>query len=151
MWNTLPNLTGSCARGANAIGAFGLVMAPLPMLTKAPFWLCLHSVVLLPIITGRGVKYTHNDINDHTLLTDSRGPGLCVIPPERHRPLEVDHDPTRSAEYTGSRTLVAPATTTSEPAYDCEYCIEANKFGKEFLRMAGIVQMLHARTTPNDN
>jgi hypothetical protein len=36
-------------------------------------------------------------------------------------------------------------------ASDCEYCREANKFGNDFLRMAGIVQMLHARTTPNDN
>jgi hypothetical protein len=95
MWNTLPNLTGFRARGAKPIGAFGLVVAPLPMLTKAPFWLCLHSRTLLPIITGRGVKYTHNDINDHTLLTDSRGPGLCVIPQGRHQPLEVDTHPTR--------------------------------------------------------
>ena len=29
-------------------------------------------------------------------------------------------------------------------AYDCEYRVEATLFGKEFLRMAGIVQMLHA-------
>ena len=25
MWNTLPNITGSCARGADPIGDFGLV------------------------------------------------------------------------------------------------------------------------------
>ena len=95
MRRALPNLTGSCARGAKPIGVFGLEAVPLPMLTKAPFWLCLHSRTLLPIITGRGVKYTHNDINDHTLLTDSRGPGLCVIPQGRHQPLEVDQHPTR--------------------------------------------------------
>ena len=151
MWNTLPNLTKIRARGAKPIGAFGLVREALPMLTISSIWLHRRSLTLLPIITSRGVKYTHNDINDHTLLTDSRGPGLCVIPPERHRPLEVDHDPTRSAEYTGSRTLVAPATTTSQTGYDCEYSCEASKFGNDFLRMAGIVQMLHALHEPNDN
>ena len=30
-------------------------------------------------------------------------------------------------------------------------CIEANNFGKESLRMAGIVQMLHAHKPSNDN
>ena len=35
-------------------------------------------------------------------------------------------------------------TVTPMLAYDCEYSSEANKFGKESLRMAGIVQMLHA-------
>ena len=38
----------------------------------------------------------------------------------------------------------------STVAYDCEYSCEASKFGKEFLRMAGIVQMLHAPTPSND-
>ena len=94
MWScmcfTLPNLTGSCARGAKPIGQFGLVMDPLPMLTKAPFWLCRHSLVLLPIITGRGVKYTHNDIK-HTVLHPDSGPtGIRLIPQERHQSLEVD-------------------------------------------------------------
>ena len=82
MWNTLPNLTGSCARGANAIGAFGLEAAPLPFPTKAPFWLCLHSITLLPIITGRGVKYTHNDIKHTVLHTDSGPRGIRLVPTE---------------------------------------------------------------------
>ena len=140
---TLPKLTGSCARGAKPIGAFGLVRGPLTRCYQSTVLAVLHSITLLPIITGRGVKYTHNDINDHTLLTDSRGPGLCVIHPERHQSLEVDTHPTRSAEHTGSLTLLAPATTTSAPAYDCEYSCEASKFGNDSLRMAGIVQMLH--------
>jgi hypothetical protein len=126
MWNTLPNLTGSCARGAKPIGAFGLEAVPLPMLTNRPSWLGHRYRIVLPIITGRGVKYTHNDHINHTVPTHSGGPGLCVIHPERHQPLEVDHDPTRSTEYTGSRTLLAPATTTSEPASDCEYTCEAS-------------------------
>ena len=112
MWNTLPNLTRFRARGANAIGAFGLVMDPLPMLTNQPFWLHRRSMVPLPIITGRGVKYTHNDIK-HTVLHPDSGPtGLCVIHQERHQSLEVDHDHTRSAEYTRSGAGGAPATTT---------------------------------------
>jgi hypothetical protein len=37
---SLPNLTGSCARGAKPIGVFGLVMDPLPFPTNRPFWLC---------------------------------------------------------------------------------------------------------------
>ena len=41
-------------------------------------------------------------------------------------------------------------TTTPCWAYGLILHSEANKFGKEFLRMAGIVQMLHARTTPSD-
>ena len=35
-------------------------------------------------------------------------------------------------------------TATSIGAYDCEYSSEASKFGKDSLRMTGIVQMLHA-------
>ena len=41
-------------------------------------------------------------------------------------------------------------TTTPIVAYDLiSYC-EAFYFGKEFLRMAGIVKMLHAQQPPND-
>jgi len=32
-------------------------------------------------------------------------------------------------------------------ASDCEHTGEANYFGKDFLRMAGIVQMLHAHNS----
>jgi hypothetical protein len=144
MCRPLPNLTGFRARGAKPIGAFGLVQVPLPFPTNQPFWLGLHSHVVLPIITGRGVKYTHNDIK-HTVLHPDSGPtGIRLIPQERHQSLEVDTHPTRSAEYTGSRTLLAPATTTPN-GNDCPDTVcEASKFGKEFLRMAGIVQMLHA-------
>ena len=41
-------------------------------------------------------------------------------------------------------------TTTPIVAYDVISCIEANNFGKESLRMAGIVQMLHAHKPSND-
>ena len=50
----LPNLTGSCARGANAIGGFGLEVRPLPRLTNALhedrglLWLVWSA---LPILT----------------------------------------------------------------------------------------------------
>ena len=79
MWKALPNLTGSCARGANQLGAFGLVQEALPTLTKSSIWLHRRSVVLLPIITSRGVKYTHNDIK-HSIPHPDSGPlGLCGI------------------------------------------------------------------------
>ena len=78
MWIPLPNLTGILARGAKPIGRFGLVQEDLPIPTNAPIWLAHHSLTLLPIITGRGVKYTH-DIQ-HTVLHSNRGPpGLCGI------------------------------------------------------------------------
>ena len=52
----------------------------LPFPTIRPFWLCLHSIVVLPIITGRGVKYTHNDISHLTLHTHSRRAGIRLVP-----------------------------------------------------------------------
>ena len=50
----------------------------LPGLTTSPFWLAHRYKIVLPIITSRGVKYTH-DIK-HTVLHSDRGPlGLCGI------------------------------------------------------------------------
>ena len=50
----------------------------LPTLTTRWIWLHHHSIVVLPNITSRGVKYTH-DIN-YTVLHSNRGPtGLCGI------------------------------------------------------------------------
>ena len=43
-----------------------------------------------------------------------------------------------------TRTGGQDPTVTPMLSSDCEHTGEANKFGKEFLRMAGIVQMLHA-------
>ena len=63
--------------------------APLPFPTKAPFWLCRHPPVPLPIITSRGVKYTHNDISHITLHTDSAGLRLQPIPAESTQ--EITH------------------------------------------------------------
>jgi hypothetical protein len=78
----LPNLTRFRARGAKPIGAFGLVPVPLPMLTISSIWLSRRSIVLLPIITGRGVKYTHNDIKHRILHPDSGPRGIRLIPTE---------------------------------------------------------------------
>ena len=94
MWKALLNLTKIRVRAANTIGAFGLVVDPLPFPTKASFWLHRRPRAPLPIITGRGVKYTHNDINDTVLHPDSGPTGMGLVHPERHQPLEVDppHD-----------------------------------------------------------
>ena len=89
MWNPLPNLTGSCARGANQLGVFGLVREALPTLTTLPIWVSRRSIIVLPIISGRGVKYTHNDHRNPTVPTHSGGAGLGRIPPGRHPSLEV--------------------------------------------------------------
>ena len=51
----------------------------LPTVTRMPIWLHHRYRIVLPIITSRGVKYTH-DINC-TVLHSNRGPpGLCGIP-----------------------------------------------------------------------
>ena len=96
MWNPLPNLTGSCARGAKPIGAFGLVMAPLPFPTNRPFWLCAIIRQYYQSLPA-AVLNTHNDIK-HTVLHPDSGPtGMGLVHPERHQSLEVDthhtHDP----------------------------------------------------------
>ena len=44
--------------------------------------------IVLPIITSRGVKYTHNDIKHLVLHPDSGPPGIRPIPPE-HPPKKV--------------------------------------------------------------
>ena len=90
MWNPLPNLTKIRARGANQLGVFGLVRGPLTRCYQSTDLALDQYKIVLPGFTGRGVKYTHNDHINHTLLTDSGGPGLCRIPQGRHRPLEVD-------------------------------------------------------------
>ena len=89
---TLPNLTGSCARGAKPIGAFGLEAVPLPFPTKAPFWLDRRPRAPLPIITGRGVKYTHNDIKHLILHPDSGPRGIRLVPTEHtHEAIAPPH------------------------------------------------------------
>ena len=169
MWNPLPNLTKIRARGAKPIGAFGLVVVPLPFPTNQPFWLCLHSITLLPIITGRGVKYTHNDIKHSILHPDSGPRGLCVIPQAsdqkkvvvgdggaKHRSIDPPTtwhsvaDPHAVATIHQGGPPGLDPTTTPCWAYDVYSVIEANNFGKDFLRMAGIVQMLHAIKPPYD-
>ena len=40
-------------------GGFGLVQEALPMLTNPPIWASLHSITLLPIITGRDDQTKH--------------------------------------------------------------------------------------------
>ena len=70
MWRALPNLTGFLARGAKPIGAFGLVRGPLTIPYQSTVLAVDQYKIVLPIITGRGVKYTH-DINCVILHHDS--------------------------------------------------------------------------------
>jgi len=84
-YQTLPR---SCARGANPFGVFGLVRGPLTRCYHVTDLAVCHSITLLPIITGRGVKYTHNDIQHLVLHTDS-GPTRIRLVPEASDPKEV--------------------------------------------------------------
>jgi len=86
---TLPNLTGSCARDAKPIGVFGLVTPPITSPYQPTLLAVCHSIVVLPTLTSRGVKYTHNDHINPTVPTHSGGPGLRRIPQGRHQSLEV--------------------------------------------------------------
>ena len=80
----------------NPLGDLAWSGVRLPGVTKAPFWLCLHSLVLLPIITSRGVKYTHNDIK-HTVLHPDSGPTRIRLIPQASDQKEIapphPHDP----------------------------------------------------------
>ena len=117
----------------------------------------------LPMITSRGVKYTHND-HKHLILHHDRGPlGLCGISQAsdqkkvvvgdggaKHRSIDppttwhsVADPHAASTIHKGGHHGLDPSPTPIG-AYDCEYRVEATLFGKEFLRMAGIVQMLHS-------
>ena len=111
----------------------------------------------LPTVTSRDNKYTHND-HKHLILHHHSGPTrIRLIPQSRHQSLEVVGDPPTPRHSVADPHAVATLihggqdpTTTSSWAYDVYSHIEANYFGKEFLRMAGIVQMLHALQTPYD-
>jgi len=112
------------------------------------------------MITSRGVKYTHND-HKHLILHSNRGPGGIRLIPTEHTPKKVVGDPPTAwhsvadphAVVTlihGGRAEGLDPTTTSSWAYGVISHIKAFHFGKEFLRMAGIVQMLLALRPPYD-
>ena len=127
----LPNLTRILARGANTIGVFGLEAVALPTLTKASFWLHRRSIVLLPFITGRGVKYTHNDIKHRILHPDSGPRGIRLISQAsdqkkvvvgdggaKHRSVDPPTDIpqcSRSPCRTRIHTVAEPAVLTPRP------------------------------------
>ena len=116
--------------------------------------------IVLPCLTSRGVKYTH-DINCVTLHHHSGPVGLCVISQaSTQKEITVGDPPTprhsvadRHAVATlihGGRTGPPHPTVRSFWAYDVYSVVKANYFGNKILRMAGIVQMLHAHYTPYD-
>jgi len=105
----------------------------LPGLTNQPFWLGLHSLTLLPIITVRLGKYEqrtqlagHTHDHKHLILHRNRGPrGLCVIPqastpeviPVGDPPTPRHNVPTRHAASTLIHSGLDPTTTSN--GYDC--------------------------------
>ena len=142
----------------------------LPGPTNHVIWLHLRSRTLLPCLTGRGVKYTHNDRNNDIPHPDSGPARIRPIPQEhiqevipvtdggaQHRyvdPPTTWHsvaDPHAVATIPQGGPPGLDPTTTSNGCNCPDTVCEANNFGKEFLRMEGIVQMLHARKQSNDN
>ena len=112
------------------------------------------------MITSRGVKYTHND-HEHLILHSNRGPsGIRLIPTE-HTPKKVVGDPPTPRHSVadphavptlihGGRAEGLDPTTTPIGAYGVISVVKAFHFGNKILRMAGIVQMLHAIKPPYD-
>jgi len=122
----------------------------------------------LPTITSRGVKYTHND-HKHLILHSNRGPTRIRPIPQEHPQKKVVGDGGAKHRYIdppwswhsvadphavatipqGGPPGLDPTTTPIE-AYGVYSHTKAFYFGKEFLRMAGIVQMLHVHKPPYD-
>ena len=90
-YQSLPTVSRSCARGANPLVDLVWSPPPLPGLTTVPIWIDHHYVVLLPIITGRGLN-THNDHKHLTLHPDS-GPTRIRLIPTEHTQKKVVGDP----------------------------------------------------------
>ena len=121
---------------------------------------------MVNIISILNWQDTTHDHKHNPIFTDSGGPGLCVISQSRHQSLEVVGDggakhrsvATPSTWHSvADRHAVATIhpggldpTTTPIVAYDPISCREAFLFGNKILRMAGIVQMLHAIKPPYD-
>ena len=82
MCRRLPNLTKSIAILCSRSETNWQIRFGLPTLTRIRIWLGHHSIVLLPTLTSRGVKYTH-DIN-RTVLHSDRGPTRIRLIPQEH-------------------------------------------------------------------
>ena len=141
----------------------------LPTLTTVPIWAGHRHRRVLPTLTSRGVKYTHNDRDNDIPHPDSGPTRIRLIPQEhiqevipvgdggaKHRyidPPTAWHsvaDPHAVATIPQGGPPGLDPTTAPIEAYDVYSGVEADNFGKDFLRMAGIAQMLHAHTMPND-
>jgi hypothetical protein len=167
----LPILTNCiailCSR-CEPIGGFGLVRGPLTrcyqptLLARPPFYYTITNHY------QPRVKYTHNDRNSHILYSDSGPTRIRLIPTAstqevivvgdggaQHRSVDPPTDIPQCCRSPG-RTRIHTVARTPHPttrpiwAYDCEHTGEANYFGKDFLRMAGIVQMLHGHDSRRD-
>jgi len=63
----------------------------LPTLTTFPIWLAHRYRIVLPCLTSRGVKYTHND-HKHSILDPDRGPTRIRPIPQEHPQKKVVGD-----------------------------------------------------------
>jgi hypothetical protein len=86
---------------------------------------------------------------------------VAIVAPRVRRPGGPMHHPDRPngivlrgaalPNHTARWSRAPHPTTRSFWAYGLIFVIKAIYFGKEFLRMAGIVQMLHGHKPPSDN
>jgi len=110
---------------------------------------CRHYQ-LLPSATTKPKQPKNLDSIDSTVDTMGGGPeGRCTT--------HMTHTVRHPAMFADSGSLgYGTVARTPHPAfapfwaYGLIFVIKAIYFGKEFLRMAGIVQMLHLRRQPND-
>jgi hypothetical protein len=102
------------------------------------------------------VRHLHPIQPVHIPRTHLRGTSAHTVKPTRDHTTPLRSVGTvRTIPLSGidrtTRTGGQDPTTTSNGSQRPDTVCEASLFGKEFLRMAGIVQMLHARKQSNDN
>ena len=106
---TLPNLTKILARRACAIGGFGLVRGPLTRPYQSTVLAVDQYKIVLPIITGRGVKYTHNDHINHILHHHSGPLGIRLVPTEHtHEAIARPHPHDRQSILGPGPAILTP-------------------------------------------
>ena len=64
----------------------------LPTLTSLRIWLAHRYRIVLPCLTSRGVKYTHND-HKHSIPRSDSGPTRIRPIPQEHIQKEIVHTP----------------------------------------------------------
>jgi len=110
----------------------------------------ISGIVFYIVIVGllAYASYLKHQIKKKVVAGDGGAKHRSIDPPTTWHSVADPHAVSYHRPRGGPPVL--DPTTRPIGAYDVYSVVEANNFGKEFLRMAGIVQMLHARPTPSD-